>query len=210
MILYNTELIFSYFPIALCQSAVGQVVDISLQAIDEEGQEIDVADLCSLVDLESRFLREVIDFVFIEPQSIPKECRVVPPKILSFSCNDQRDQGEMTKGKKKKGKPRSRSNSDNGDDHISITTLVVCDACTILNSNDSGGMTGKKKGGKKKKGGEKSSSGSQGAIVQETLLPDEVIVRGLTFNAVVEERGRTERYCGCTRIQKNGYQECGK
>ena len=180
--------------VALCQPAQGQRLEVVLQPV--EG---DIDDgLCAIVDNENGFIKEALDFVFIEPESLPEDCMVVPFKILSFSCQEQRE--------------RSRSGSRSGSRRsnrpkIDITALVFCESCTGLEPGD---VVEAVTGGTRRRGGSGRNRISS-EIVLRDRLPEKVIVRRLIFDVVlVRENGRREPFCGCTRLGRRAMQQCGK
>ena len=100
----------------MCKPATGQIVYVTLQPNNEDYKGFEITDLCSVVNYEIGFIREALEFVFIETEAVPEECRTVSPKILSYSCNDEEDNIIAKTGiPKSKGKGRPRSNSNNND-----------------------------------------------------------------------------------------------
>ncbi len=193
----------------MCQPAVGQIVQVTLEPNNEDYKGFEISDLCSLVDYEMGFIREALDYVFIETQSIPEECRVVGPKILSYTCNDEENDYAITKTGKSKRKHRPKSNSNRLDRMVMIKALVTCNACQVKEDTPDS-MDENEVGRSRKKGSKETSGHVNSELIDEVLLPEEVIVKGILFNAHVEQSEQPLlNYCGCTRVHKENT-NCGE
>ena len=196
--LYRMYMFSAWLLVALCQPAQGQRLEVVLQPVEGE---IDDG-LCAIVDNESGFIKEALDFVFIEPESLPEDCMVVPFKILSFSCQEQR---ERSRSGSRSGSRRSNRRSNRP--KIDITALFFCEPCTGLEPGDvveamTGGTRRRVRSGRNRISSE---------IVLRDRLPERVIVRRLIFDVVrVREIGRREPFCGCMRLGRRAIQQCGE
>lgn len=179
-------------------------------------------DICSVVENEQGFVREALDLLFIEQESIPEECREVPVKIKSYTCSsngyEYRYKGTKKtrkSGKKTRQKSRSKLRNNNQDEtpRIEIKAVILCDACVTTMSGEVGRTAGYKTGKKRGRGSKpKQQTSTDSMIVDMERLPEQYIVRRLAFEVMVEQtyRHHSKQYHGSRKVKTKHRKLYGK